>query len=115
MKKPFLCALMLHLTVLSCLADVLPTRYAEEDAVPRRAVQERLLQLGLSPGRADTHAGELTSEELSYFGRDTGRLQAAGSLYWYEWLLGTAMLGAAVGASVWIYMEHSEHNEHEHD
>lgn len=115
MNKLFLCALALNVAMLPCYADVIPTRRAEDDGKARQAVQERLQELGLSVARADTHAGELTSEELAYFAHDAGRLQPAGALYWYEWLFGAAMLGASIGAAVWIYMEHSEHNEHEHD
>jgi hypothetical protein len=115
MSKTFLCALGLHLAMLPCVADVIPTRHAESDAKARQAVQERLQELGLSVTRANTHAGELTSDEAAYFAHDSARLQPAGALYWYEWLFGAAMLGACIGATAWIYMEHSEHNEHEHD
>ncbi len=115
MKKIFLCALGLHVVMRPCLADVIPTRYAEDDAAARQAVQERLQDLGVSAASAEASVRELTYDELSYFAQETCRIQPAGSLYWYEWLLGTAMLGAAVGASVWIYMEHSEHNENEHE
>jgi len=113
MKKIFLCALGLHLSLLPCFADVIPTRYANDDTAARQAVQGRLQDLGVSPSNADTHVRELTSHELAYFAQDTARIQSAGSLYWYEWLFGAIMLGAAIGASVWIYLEHSDHHDDE--
>jgi hypothetical protein len=111
MNKLFLCALGLHLAMLPCFADIIPTRYAENDAKARQAVQERLQELGLSVTRADTHVGELTSDELAFFAHDTGRIQPAGALYWYEWLLGAVMVGAVVGVSALLYMRHSEHHD----
>lgn len=111
MKKIVLCTLSLHLALVPCLADVIPTRYAEDDAASRKAVQDRLQQIGLSASSADTHVRELTSDEVAYFAHDTGRIQPAGSLYWYEWLFGAVMLGATVGASVLLYIEHSDHHE----
>lgn len=115
MKKIFLCTLVLHLVLLPCFADVIPTRYADNDAPARQAVQGRLQELGLSVSNADTHVRELTSDELAYFAANTGRIQPAGALYWYEWLLGAVMVGAVVGVSVWIYMEHSDHTHGHHN
>ncbi len=114
MKKLFLCALGLHLCLLPCFADVIPSRYADEDAASRQAVQDRLQDLGLSASSAGTHVGELTSDELAYFAHDTARIQPAGSLYWYEWLLGTVMLGAAVGTAVYLHLEHQDHHDTPH-
>jgi hypothetical protein len=111
MNKLFLCALALNLAMLPCYADVIPTRHAESDAKARQAVQERLQELGLSVTRADTHVGELTSDELAYFAHNSARIQPAGALYWYEWLFGAAMLGACIATGVWLYMEHSDHHE----
>src|SRR5262245_38416770 len=91
-KRSTLCALALHLAVLPCFADVIPSRRAEKNSAAEVAVKARLEHLGLSAADADRHLRELTSDEVAYFAQNPDRIQAAGGLYWYEWLIGAGVL-----------------------
>lgn len=92
MKKLALCVLGLHVAMLPCYADVIPTRHDATDAKAREAVKSRLEMLGLDARQAETHVQELTSDEIACFAQDTNRLQAASGIYWYEALLGSGVL-----------------------
>jgi len=92
-KRSILCLLALHAALLPCFADVIPSRRAQKNAEADQAIKVRLEQLGLSAEQADRQVRELTSEERAYFAQNPNRIQAAGGLYWYEWLLGAATLG----------------------
>lgn len=101
-RSALLCALALHLVLVPAFADVIPSRRAERDPEARRAVQGRLEQLGLSAAEALRHVDDLTPAETAYFAADVNRVQAAGGLYWYEWILGVALLGGLTAMYFWI-------------
>ena len=92
MKRFALCVLGLHLAVVPCLADVIPSRRPETDPRAEQTVKARLEQLGMSPTDAQRHVGDLTSRETAYFAQSPNRIQVAGSLYWYEWLMGAGVV-----------------------
>lgn len=93
MKNALICLLALQVAAVSCFADVIPTKYDETNPSQQKAVQARLQELGSSPQAAEERAKRMGAEELAYFAADTNRIQVAGSLYWYEWLIGAAVLG----------------------
>jgi hypothetical protein len=76
-----------------CLADVIPTQYDQTNPAQKKAVEARLQELGSTPAQAESRAKRMAPEELAYFGAQPERIQSAGALYWYEWLLGAAFLG----------------------
>lgn len=92
MKRTTLAVLALHLALLPCFADVIPSRRAEKNAAAEQAVKVRLEQLGLASADAERHVRELTGAEVAYFAQNPDRVQAAGGLYWYEWLIGAGVL-----------------------
>lgn len=95
MKKIALCLLGLQLALAPAYADVIPSKHEEKDAGAAQAVAERLQTLGLSVAGAQQRVNELSSESLAYFGQDPARIQPAAGLYWYEFLLGAAVLAGA--------------------
>jgi hypothetical protein len=111
MKKATLCLLTLHLAFLPCFADVIPSKYAEKDPAARAAVQARLEALGAGAAAAERKVQRLAPDELAFFGRDPGRIQPAGGLYWYEWTLGGAVLGGLSVLGIWLLSEYNEQND----
>jgi hypothetical protein len=101
-RSALLCALALHLAFIPAFADVIPSRRAEQYPEARRVVQGRLEQLGLPAAEAVRHVDDLTPAEIVYFAADVNRVQAAGGLYWYEWILGVALLGGLTAMYFWI-------------
>jgi len=87
-------ALAFWTAALPCLADVIPTSYDRKATEDRQSVQSRLETLGSSPASAEDRVKRLTPEELAYFAARPEGVQAAGRLYWYEWIGGLALLGA---------------------
>ncbi len=92
MRKALLCLLAIQVGAVPCLADVIPTAYDESDPAHRKAVQARLEELGSSPAAAEQRARHMGAQELAWFAADTDRIQSAGALYWYEWLIGAGFL-----------------------
>ena len=88
MKKLILVVLASQVALTPCFADIIPTRYGEKDPSARDTVKVRLEGLGLTADQADQRVKRLTSDELAFFAGDTDRIQPAGGLYWYEWLIG---------------------------
>lgn len=101
-RSAFLCALALHVAFVPAFADVIPARRAERDPEAHRVVQGRLEALGLPAAEARRQVGDLTPSEAAYFARDVNRVQAAGGLYWYEWLGGAALLGGLTLLYFWV-------------
>lgn len=101
MRNALLCLLALQVMAVPCLADVIPTQYDQTNPAQQKAVQARLQELGSSPGAAEHRAKLMGPEELAYFGAQPDRIQSAGALYWYEWLIGAAFLGVLA----FIYFE----------
>ena len=97
MKRLALAVLALHLALLPCFADVIPSKYDDRNPQQQKAVQSRMEALGMSPANAEHRVNRLDSDELAYFARNTDRIQPAGGLYWYEWLGGAVVLGIVVG------------------
>jgi len=95
MKRIALCLMGLHLALIPCRADVIPSRRAVKDEAAEQTLQTRLQQVGMSDVEARRHLEDLTSRETSYFAANPERVQVAGSLYWYEWMGGVAVLVAA--------------------
>ncbi len=93
MRNALLCLLALQLAAVPCLADVIPTTYDETSPSQQKAVQARLEELGSSPGAAEHRVKRMGAEELAYFAAEPDRIQAAGALYWYEWVIGAGFLG----------------------
>ncbi len=93
MKKILLILMAAHLLLVPCFADVLPARRVESDAKAEQIVQERLEHLGASPSTAKVEVARLTPADVAYFAQSPDRLQPAGRLYWYEWVVGGAVLG----------------------
>jgi hypothetical protein len=91
MKKILLATLGLHLALIPCFSDVIPSKYDGKDPADRKAVQTRLEQIGAAAADAETRVKRLTSGEVAYFARNPERVQAAGGLYWYEWLGGVGV------------------------
>jgi hypothetical protein len=96
MKQGMLCLLALHLALIPCFADVIPSRRAEKNEAAEQTLKSRLQQVGMSETDAQRHLGDLTSRETAFFADNPDRIQVAGSLYWYEWVGGIAVLVAAV-------------------
>lgn len=95
MKQGLLCLIALHLALVPCFADVIPSRRAEKNEGAEQALKSRLQQVGMSEIDAQRHLGELTTRETAYFADSPERVQVAGSLYWYEWVGGAFVLVAA--------------------
>jgi hypothetical protein len=93
--KTILCLLALLTAGAPCFADVVPTQYDTKAKEDRQAVQSRLETLGVAPAAAEQRVKRLSSEDLAFFAAQPERVQAAGGLYWYEWMGGIAMLAAA--------------------
>lgn len=93
MRNALLCLLALQAAAVPCLADVIPTKYDDMNPAHQKAVQARLEDLGSSPAAAAHRVKQMGQEELAYFAAGPDRIQSAGSLYWYEWLIGAATLG----------------------
>lgn len=100
MKKLALTLLGLHLALVPCWADVIPTTVEDRDASAQKAVQQRLESLGLGAVAAEQRARQLSGEELAYFGEDPARLQPAAGLYWYEWLFGAVVIGGVTAIAI---------------
>jgi hypothetical protein len=92
-KNALICLLALQVAAVPCFADVIPTRYDDADRAQQKAVQARLQDLGASPQAAEHRARQMSQDELAFFSADSARIQSAGALYWYEWLIGAAFLG----------------------
>ena len=101
MKRGSLCLMALHLALLPCFADVIPSRRAEKNSATEQALKSRLEQVGLSAPEAEHQVGELTDREVAYFGQNPDRVQLVGGLYWYEWLAGATILTGIV--LFWVY------------
>lgn len=109
MKKIVLCVLVLHLAAVPCLADVIPARYGQDTTeAAEETVKNRLQELGATENAAETHARILTTDELAYFAQDPSRIQSAGGMYWYEWLIGGATLAITVGITVFYFEEYHD-------
>ena len=105
MKNALLGLLALHLAALPCLADVVPMKYDQKSAADRQAVQSRLESLGAGADAAQESVKRLAPEELAFFASDTERVQAAGGLYWYEFLGGLAFAGVLAWITVLVIRE----------
>ena len=92
MKKLLLGVVTLHLALLPCFADVIPTRRADTDSASEQKIKARLTSLGMSAVDADRHVRDLSASEANYFAQDINRVQYAAGLYWYEWVGGLALL-----------------------
>lgn len=92
MKKISLAVLALHLALVPVFADVIPSKYDEKSPAARQAVQQRLQELGASPASAEARIKSLSPDQVAYFAESPDRIQMAGSLYWYEWLIGAGVL-----------------------
>ncbi len=101
MKKLLLGIVVLHLALLPCSADVIPTRRVESDKMAEQKVQARLQQLGVSAADAAHQVQDLSPEETAYFAQDPMRVQNAAGLYWYEWVGGLVLL---VALTIFIVM-----------
>lgn len=95
MKRIALCLMGLHLALIPCRADVIPSRRAEKNGAAEQALQARLQQVGMSEVEARRQIDDLTPQETAFFASSPERVQVAGSLYWYEWMGGVAVLVAA--------------------
>jgi hypothetical protein len=96
MKRLALAVLGLHLALLPCFADVIPSKYDDKSPAHRQAVKGRLEQLGMESANAEHRVKQLDTDELSYFAQNPERIQPAGALYWYEWLAGALVLTGVV-------------------
>ncbi len=94
MKKLLLGVVFLHLALVPCFADVIPTRRVEKDSASEQKIKARLETLGMPAADAERHVRDLSLEETNYFAQDTNRVQYAAGLYWYEWVGGIIMLAA---------------------
>jgi len=94
MKKLLLGVVTVHLALLPCFADVIPTRRAETNPDSEQKIKSRLEALGMSAVDADRHVRDLSPEDANYFAQDTSRVQFAAGLYWYEWVGGLVLLTA---------------------
>ena len=92
MKRLALCVLGLHLALVPCFADVIPSKYDDKDPAQRQAVKARLVGLGVTAPNAEHRVKQLDTDELAYFAQSPERIQPAGALYWYEWVGGVAVL-----------------------
>lgn len=96
MKKLLLGVVTLHLAMLPCFADVIPTRRAETNSASEQKVKARLESLGMKSAEADRHVRDLSPAETNYFAQDLNRVQYAAGLYWYEWIGGLAFAAIIV-------------------
>lgn len=96
MKHSLLCAIALHLALVPCFADVIPSRRTEKNPAAEQALKSRLEQVGLTAADAGRHVDDLTARETSYFAENPDRVQVAGRLYWYEWVAGATVLTGIV-------------------
>ena len=94
MKTTLLPAAVLLLGVGPWFADVIPSKYDEKSKSDRAAVTARLESLG-APA-AEDRVKRLSADELSFFAGQPERVQAAGGLYWYEFLLGAGTLAILI-------------------
>src|SRR5688572_7656018 len=101
MKKLLLGVVAFLVAALPCLADVIPTRRVERNGAAEQKVKVRLEQLGVAPQEADRQVADLNPRDTAYFAQNPDRVQAAGHLYWYEWLGGLAF-AAVITAIVLI-------------
>ena len=92
MTKALLCLTALLTAAAPCLADVVPTPAEGKSTSDRQAVRERLESLGSAPAAAELRVRHLSAGELAFFAERPERVQAAGGLYWYEWVGGVAFL-----------------------
>jgi len=92
MKKLLLGVVFLHLALVPCFADVIPTRRVEKDGASEQKIKARLETLGMPAADADRHVRDLSPQEANYFAQDVNRVQYAAGLYWYEWVGGLAMI-----------------------
>jgi hypothetical protein len=92
MKPTALFLVGLHLAILPCHADVIPTRRVERNAAAEQKVKARLEQLGVSPEEAERQVDGLSVQDAAYFAQNPDRVQTAAGLYWYEWLGGIAFV-----------------------
>lgn len=90
MKSTLLPAAVLLLGVGPWFADVIPSKYDTKAPADRAAVQARLESLGAP--EAGERVKRLSDEELAFFAGRPERVQAAGGLYWYEFLIGAGVL-----------------------
>jgi hypothetical protein len=91
MKRFAMCLMGLHLALVPCFADVIPSRRTEANPTAEQALKARLQQVGMTSTDADRHIGDLSPQEMAYFGQNPERVQVAGSLYWYEWVGGAVV------------------------
>lgn len=92
MKKLLLGVVTLHLALLPCFADVIPTRRSDSDAASEQKIKARLESLGMSAVDADRQVRDLSPADANYFAQDVNRVQYAAGLYWYEWLGGLFLI-----------------------
>jgi hypothetical protein len=92
MKKLLMGVVFLHLALIPCFADVIPTRRVEKDSASEQKIKARLETLGMPSADADRHVSDLSPQEANYFAQDTNRVQYAAGLYWYEWVGGLAFI-----------------------
>ena len=102
MKRLTLCLMGLHLALLPCFADVIPSKYDDKDPAHRQAVKTRLVELGVNGSDAERRVQRLDCDELAYFAQSPERIQPAGALYWYEWVGGAVVIAAIVLAVIII-------------
>ena len=100
MKRLALCTMALQLVVVSCFADVIPSRRQETNPAAEQMVKARLEQVGLSSTDADRQVRELSSREVAYFAGHPDRVQMAGALYWYEWVAGAVVVVLVTGTII---------------
>lgn len=94
MKSTLLPAAVLLLGVSPWFMDVIPSKYDDKAPADRAAVKARLESLGAP--EAEERVKRLSSDDLAFFASQPERVQAAGGLYWYEFLLGAATLALMV-------------------
>jgi hypothetical protein len=100
MKKLLMGVVFLHLALIPCFADVIPTRRVEKDSASEQKIKARLETLGMPSADADRHVRDLDPLETNYFAQDTNRVQYAAGLYWYEWVGGLAFITILVVAYI---------------
>jgi hypothetical protein len=100
MKKLLMGVVFLHLALIPCFADVIPTRRVEKDSASEQKIKARLETLGMPSADADRHVRDLDPQEANYFAQDTNRVQYAAGLYWYEWVGGLAFITILVVAYI---------------
>jgi len=94
MKKLLLGVVTLHLALLPCFADVIPTRRAQTDTASEQKIKARLESLGMNAVDADRQVRDLSPADANYFAQDVNRVQYAAGLYWYEWVGGLILIAA---------------------